>query len=269
MSLKTAPRKLIFNTLNADSLNVAGGIMSIAGLEPFAVANVVTAGCFGACPAACTPQEVTITPTVPSATCECPWMWDITIRQLPCSDYLRATHVLPAAARTYNYVDPNESTPTVDAIIASVVAQINGDPYAIVTAVDNADGTFTITEKNCDSGVDRTCGFSAFVTSGDLVVDDAHSGAVLSAEEIHREFPILPGHVLATPTQLAFCGNYCKYRFKIKPVEEVADYHGANVYNHRYLEVEIYVNKLAATFAADWNTPITAALACLTPNPAP
>lgn len=260
MSIRTSPKRILFNTLTPATVVVAAGVVSIQGLPPFLAANVVAGNCYRACPAACTPQAVTITPTVPSATCACPWMWQMTVRKLPCYRTYRVQETFDTIAE-YNYVDPNGATPTVAAIVDSIVLQINNDPSAVVTAVNNGSATFTLTEKDCDSE-NATCGFEAFFQSGTASAVTAHGDAVLTASELGREFAILPGAFLTRP-ELTYCGSYCKYAFRIKPITEVNDPHLSNAVTERYLDVEIYVNSSLANFAADWETEIDAAIACL------
>ena len=251
-------------------MNISGGLIYIQGVPPFAPANVSTTGCFGECPQACVPQVVTVTPTIPSATCECPWGWQLTIEKLPCIDTFRVTETF-AQFQYYDYQDPNGATPTVNAIITSIVLQVNSNPSSIVTATPvGSPGSytaFTLTEKDCDTD-NRTCGFNAFIASGTIAVtggsNAAHQRAVLSAAELAREFPITPGQFLMKP-ETAFCGSYCKFSFTIDPIARSNDPHLAWAKVDRTVRYEIYVNSSLANFETDFYDVLTGVggIACL------
>lgn len=268
MSLTTMPKRIVFNTFTADTVQVNSGIVSIIGLPDFAAASVEAGSCYRSCPVACTKQIVTVTPTVPSSTCECPWAWSITIEGAPCLKTYRTHEVFPRLA-IYDYVDPNGATPTVDQIITSIVAQINSDPNSVVTAA--AVGStpnqtaFTLTEKDCDSD-NASCGFNAFVQSGTVATTGgsnvAHVDAVLPASQVAREWPILPGHIFNRP-EIAYCGTYCVYRFRINPVAVSKDPHLSNAEVGRFLDVEIWANSAATGFNANFDDEIVAAITCL------
>jgi len=257
MSLQTGPIRKIFNTLSSSSIAVSGGIVTIQGLPPFAVADIVSGSCYRSCKTACVPQFITVTPTVPSATCECPWRWEIVIRKLPCLGTYRVQETL-SPQTTYDYNDPNGATPTVAQIVASVVLQINSNPDSIVTATavgaPGSETAFTLVEKDCD-GDAGTCGFIAYIQSGTIATSGgsnvAHADPVLSPSEMAREFAILPGSMFSNP-ELAFCGAYCVFTARILPITDVHDPHLSNSLVDRYLDIQIFVNTLASNFDADW-----------------
>lgn len=259
MSITTQPKRLLFNTLSSTSVDVAAGVVSIEGLPAFYAADVVAGSCYRVCPAACTKSIWTITPVVPSAPCECPWAYRLRIVTRICPGFgIRDTF---AASKSYDYVDPAGGVPTVAQITASITAQINSDPTSNVVAVDNTT-TITLTEKNCDSGNGRTCGFDPYQNSGTAVNGTPYVAPVLPADEVLMHWPILPGSEFGNPAR-ATCGDYCKYVFEINPINRVHDPHLANAYVDRFLRVEIWVNSDDATFAANWDTPMTTILDCL------
>lgn len=267
MSIQTRPKPLLINSLTPDTVVIDNGIVTIQGLPPFSVESVVPGRCERICPEPCTPQVVDITVTVPSATCECPWAWELGIRRGQCLYTYNSDQVITPEI-IYDYRDPAGATPTVNAIVDNVVAHINGNPDSVVSAAPiGAEGSRTgirLTEKNCQEGERRSCGYSVRFTSGSVAVVTAHAGPVLSAEELGREWPILPGHFLNKP-QLAYCGEYCKYVFRIDPISRVNDPHLANAHTDRYLDVEIFVRRDLPNFLTDWDGVLTGegGLACL------
>ena len=262
MSIQTGPKRLLFNTLTADSVNVASGVVTIQGLPPFLATS--TSNCYKQCTTVCTEQVVTITPTIPSATCECPWLWTLQIVKKACTTTYRVQETFESSTE-YNFGDPNGAPLTVNAIVTSMLAQINGNDDSIITAVGvGAPGSytaFTITEKDCDSDL-ATCGFEYFVNSGTFSAITAHVAPILNRSQLAREFAILPGSMFSDP-QLARGASYCVYGFRINPIRQVNDPHLADALTDRYLDVEIYVDNTLATFAADWDTPLLAAVTCL------
>jgi hypothetical protein len=242
---------------------VNGGIVSIAGLPPFPTSAVTSANCFRACKTDCVKQAVTITPTVPSATCECPYLWEMRLVGLPCLKTYRTDETFERVEE-YNYTDKSGAALTVNAIVTSVVAQINGNPDSIITAAAvGSAGSYTdlaITEKDCDSE-HASCGFNVYVSTGTFSSATGHTGAILSDAEIAREFPITYMAFMNRPA-LAYCGSYCKYNFRINGIGTIADLQMPNSTESRYLDVEIFVNKEASTFFTDWDTPLATALTC-------
>lgn len=278
MSLNTRPQKLIFNTLAADSVNVSGTTVSILGLPPFDVAEVDTNGCSRTCPTACTQQVITITPTIPSTTCQCPYVWSLTVMSGPCGGMQR--NLLPqdlwGAPKVYNVGDAN-TTLTVNLIVAGIVAQINSDPTSGVQAWPvgtlGSYTAFILRERDCTS--DRaTCGFSVQYDSGTTAVSGAtggpvgapttniaHVDGVLTAAQVGRMNPILP-HMYMNRPNIAYCGTYCVYTFTLH-TRDIRHTHLHDVKVPRYISYEIWVNNTAATFLADWDTPLATALECL------
>ena len=256
MSLKPLPHIKKFDSLATTTLVISGTTIQIQGLPAFDAADVVE--CSKKCPSACVPQVVVVTPVVPTAPCACPWFFEMTVIRK--SKGFRRVSGTFERSYLYEYTNPSGDAPTPTLIATSLVAQINADPNAPFTAVDNT-GSFTLTEKDCDS-MDGTNGFEVFVNSGTVVVSTAHVNAVLPAYEVQQYFPVLPGSEYGNPNT-AFCGTYCVYHLRIKPVTESRDPHMAYAYVDREMEVELWVNNTLANFAADWDTELTGALACL------
>lgn len=258
MAFKVPPKVMLFNALSASSVVVSGGVITIAGLPSFNADDVVD--CYRTCTTACTPQVTTVTPVVPSAPCECPWSFDMQIRKKSCG-FERVADILEHNY-SYNYTNPNGDPPTVALIVVSVVAQINSDPNAIVTAVNNGNATITLTEKDCDTA-NRTCGFVVTGNSLTQTTGTAHVDAVLPIWEVQRNFPIVSGSDFSNPAT-AFCGSeYCKYYLHIHPINKIRDPHVANGWVEKDLEVEIWVNADLANITTDWDTELTGALTCL------
>lgn len=261
MSLTLLPVTRIFNSVDASTVVVSDGVVSIKGLPNFNVADVVA--CHRECTTPCVPQVVVVTPVVPTAPCECPWTFEMVIVRRSCG-FERSEQVLPHTY-SYNYTNPSGDPPTVALIVASVVAQINSDPNSCVTAVDtgNTHTTITLTEKDCDSDKGRTCGFTVGGNSLTQTTSTAHVNPILPLWDVQRNFPILPGSEFSNPTT-AFCGSaYCRYYFKIRPAAIWKDPHVANATIERTMELELWVNRDDASFIADWDAELVAQFTCL------
>lgn len=267
MSLNQAPVRIVMDSLTASSIVVSGTTISITTphgpLPSFDVADVLTAGCFKQCPTACTLQVTTITVALPGTTCECPWQWTLRIETKGCLDRVNQPRDIWGNMRQYAYGQEGE-TLTVANIIAGIVAQINADPYAPVTAASGGGGTtIVLTEKDCSSA-EKTCGFDVSVPPGNTVaLTTAHVDAVLSAVDIARTFPILPGMEMNEPV-LPRGAKWCLYKFTVRSSRDLRDPHLHDVaVTGRETTYEIYVDNTLATFAANWDTEITTALTCL------
>lgn len=262
MSLTRQPDRFLFNAITADTVTVAGGIVTIEGIAPFTVASVTA--CFRTCPVACVPQVITVTPTPPTSTCACPYEWTIEIRRSACLGTYRVQETFEMV-EIYNYTSPTQTIPTQAEIAVSIAAQINSNPDSVVTATVVGGNTFTLTEKDCDSDK-ASCGFTAYIETGTIAVSGgsnaAHVDAVLPASEVGREWPILPGSMFGRPG-LAYCGTYCVYRLTIDPVSRTKDPHLSNAMVDRFREIEIWVDSSLTNFQADWDTPLATAITCL------
>lgn len=255
------PLTRIFNAVDANTVTVDAGVVTIQGIKPFLVADVVS--CNRSCTTACVPQVVVVTPVVPSSPCECPWTFDMTIRKINCG-FDRVNQIWSHTYH-YNYTNPSGDAPTAALIIASVVAQINNDPNSPVVAVDtgNTHTTITLTEKDCNSENPRRCGFQVMGNSLTQTTSTAHVDAILPAWEVKRTFPILPGDAFAQPDNASCGSDYCRYYIKIQSNTGRLDPHLANAVVTDYRELELYVNRADASFLADWDTPLATALVCL------
>lgn len=256
MSFKPIPHIVKFDSLSASTLTITGSTVQIQGLPAFDVADVVE--CEKTCPTACVPQVVLITPVVPSAPCACPWFFEMTVvRKSKGFRRVSGTH---ERTYLYEYTNPSGDPPTAALIATSLTAQINSDPNAPFTATDGG-GTITLTEKDCDS-MDGTRGFNVYVNSGTVSVSTPHTSPILPAYEVQQYFPVLPGSQFGNPNT-AFCGTYCRYYLRIKPISTSRDPHLFFGWVEREMEVEIWVNNEVANFAADWDAELTGALTCL------
>ncbi len=267
MSIQSQAVRVVLNDVNSDTLTITNGLVQILptnGSEiRFLSENVEAGSCSRTCKTACTKTVIQITPVVPSAPCVCPWEYRLVVVRKPCILTYR-THETYPVRREYTYVNENGS-PTVNEIITSLLEQINGDPNADVTAAGvGGVGTYTridITEKDCDSDY-GSCGIEAYANTGTVVVSTAHVAPVLSDAMVNRILPILPGSEFGNPVRPT-CGDYCLYRFRVKPITEVKDPHLINAYTQRWMDLEILVNRDAATFEDDWDTPLVTELTCL------
>lgn len=273
MSLQTPNNKIILNTLTADTLTIAAGVVTIEGLPSFESANVVAGECFRTCPSACVKQVVLITPTLPSATCECPWQWELILRTKRCADRQAHPQDLFGNPKQYLYGNPN-ATLTVTDICENIASFINQDfTSPVVATLVGTPGSYTaiiLEEKDCD-GRNATCGYEVNVNAGTIAYTGAtggtptpavaHTSAVLSPSQIKRANPILPHHIM-TDSDLAHCSTYCVYQFKVKPMSEVNHTHLHDVSVERYQTFEIWVDNTLANLIADWDTPLIAELPC-------
>jgi hypothetical protein len=267
MSLNQAPVRIVMDSLNASSFVLSGTTIKITTphgpLPAFDQADVVATSCFKACPSACTLQETEIEVALPESTCECPWQWTLKVETVGCTDRVYQPTDIWGNMRQYAYGEEGVAL-TVANIISNIVAQVNADPYSPVTAAANGGGTgIILTEKDCSSA-QKTCGFEVAVPPGNTVtVNTAHTDAVLGAVEIARLFPILPGMECNDPI-LPRGAKWCLYKFTVRTSSQLRDPHLHDVaVTTRETTYEIYVDNTLATFAANWDTEILAAISCL------
>lgn len=263
MSLTIRPFRALLNSLDSNSLSISGGVVTIQGQVAFNTADVEQ--CYKACKTACVDNVWSITPLVPTGPCECPWVWTLEIRKRPCLDTYETNDTFESSEGFYSYQDNSGATPTVSQIVTSVVEQINGNPFSrVIAAAVGTPGSytsFTLTEKECGDVLPRTCGFTPFSNSATITQTTAHTDPILPSWKMNKEFSILPGMAFTEP-DLARCGDYCVFYFKINPSAQVKDPHLHNVMVDRYIELEIYVDNTLANYAADWATDIAAEFAC-------
>lgn len=259
MSLNSLPTRRIITNLTADTLTVYAGVISIEGLPNFEVADVER--CWRTCPAVCVPQETSVEVVIPTAPCDCPYQWQIEIKGKPCLGMYRVSETFPTS-ELYGYNSPDGTTPTDTAVATAIADQINSNPNSIVTAVATGDD-IVLTEKDCDSD-HGSCGFSVHVLSGVITEVTPHTDAILKPADLRRVFPIGHGDFGTTPIPVN-CGTYCKYYLYVMAPDRIRDAHIDHAWNDRDIEIEIWVDSAASNFAADWDTPLAAALDCLEP----
>lgn len=266
MSMQTLPVRRLYNVLTTSTVTVAAGVVTIDGLLPFESSGVLLSNCQRLCTTACTLQITTVTPTVPSAPCECPYVWEMAIIMNGCS--FDSTNRFFPDTKFYNYVDPTGALPTVNNIVASVVAQINANTYSKVTAAAvGSVGSYTaitLTEKDCGTTINGTCGFTVTFSSGTQATGTAHLEPTLGPVQMGREFAILPGYEFMQPAALVVPGaTYCKYYLKVRPMGAVYDPHVINADTTPWIEYELYVRSDLSNFFSAWDTKLANEIQCL------
>ena len=268
MSLQAPPWRFLVNSPASSpaTVTVAGGVISIAGmqgLQPFEVDSVEY--CSRLCTTPCTKNIWTVTPTVPTAPCECPWTWTLYLVMAQCQG-MRTDRIF-GRNLSYSYTDPSGSVPTVSAICSAIAADINADPYKQFTATLTGSGpssytAIVITENDCD-GRDATCGFRAAVTMGTAVNTTPAVAAELNFTAMKRLWAEKPGYFFGVQEAPLEGANYCVYKFRVNTAK-TNDPHLANATVDRYMDLEFYVrNDGTANFTTGWDTPLTAELPCL------
>lgn len=256
MSIHTMPIKRLLNSLAADSVVVAGGVLTIKGLPPIDIDTIVS--CTKQCPSSCTPQVITITPTLPASPCECPYEWELKVKRKIC--YNGRTDYDSIRDSMYSFSDPSGATPTVNDIISSFLVEIGSDPYAIVTVAGvGTEGSWTgitLTEKNCDTDP-RTCGFQVFFPSGTQITSVPHVSAKLLADDTLRLFGVQPGS-FGERQNVALCGVYCVYTFEVDPLGQTRDQNFDNAWVIRKGSFEVYVNSSLVNYVTDFETEMAA-----------
>src|SRR3972149_4094144 len=249
--LRRQPERILINSLSANTvIGDASGVLN-EGYGEILLADVINSYCD--CPSPCVAQITTVLITIPDS-CECPYEWPLTIR---CKPRLQSYEVQQTFGSTkyYGYSDPAGGVPTADTAGPAIAAAINADPTACVTATyDAGTDTLTLTEKDCS----QTAGFDAFTESGTVTLDTAHVEEVLSADYMHKLFPIKVG-VFGSNPNLPSCGDYCVWHFVIRKSCDAQDISAANHYNCYEQEVYFYVNKNDANYEAYWVTEMNAA----------
>lgn len=267
MSIKLPPSRYLINTPTSatPSIVVAGGIVSfpgLAGMPPVTVTAVES--CNRYCTTACTAQVTTVTPTVPTTPCECPWTYYLTIRMR--GDLSEQTNKVFGRTGTYDYTDPSGAVPTVNAIIVGMVAQINGDPYSQVTAAPvGTAGSYTaitLTEDDCSGNTEAsTTGFSVTITQGTQSTNTPALPA-LNYWAVKRVFMEKPGYFAGIQEAPLENSNYCLYTMRVD-LGLSAGPHMANERADRYAEFQFYVrNDGTNNFKLGWDTPFATAVTC-------
>lgn len=251
--LRRIPEKIILDDLSSPTLITVGpnGEICIEGYGCIPPGNVTN--CYLQCPQNCVPQVTQVTVVIPQS-CECPYEWCVTITGKPCLWSYEVQQTF-GSRKVYCFQDPSGGTPTAAQVAAGIAANINADPFAVVTATA-VGAVITLTEKDCNS----TCGFEAFTDSGAVVSVTPHQDGILTSIQLAKLFPIQWGHAGARPS-LAYCGPYCAFCFTIKENCAVQDIDQANAYNCYEREVCFYINQNAANFQTVIDT-LLAAFTC-------
>jgi len=276
MSVRTLPIKKVVNSIDANTVTVASGLVTIRvpGAPPvsFLAADVVN--CSRTCAAACTPGVWTVTPVVPASPCNCPFEFELMLKPIPCPGQIGLVGEgnINGGFSQYSVNLPSGVTPTVNEIVDLIVDQINGSAYRFVTAAKvgtpGSYTAFTLTERNCDteyvSGqIRKTCGVRVMVNSGTIVNGTPHVDAQFTSDDAYREFPVGHGQ-FGLRADLTACGAYCKYYFRIIPTRASVPTH---MIDHglvtRETELEFVVNSSEADFVAMWNNELSAVITCI------
>jgi hypothetical protein len=134
MSVRTLPIKKVINAIDATTVVVAAGVVTInvPGSPPVSFLAADVRNCSRVCAAACTPGVWTITPIVPAEPCNCPFEWELLLKPIPCPGQIGLVGEgnLNGGFSQYSVNLPNGSTPTVAQIVAEAVYQINNSAYA-------------------------------------------------------------------------------------------------------------------------------------------
>ena len=259
--LRKQPHRILVNALTADTVTnaVAGaaGSVDIEGYGTIERANVFES--YKRCSTAETPQVDNVEVVIPTS-CECPYEWSLRIVCKPDLGIYETQTTFPAE-RNYSYEDPAGGTPTATDAAAAIVASINADPYACVTAVQATDiagtpGAGAFIHITANAG---TNGFETYTNSGNITLVTPFVPAVLSAEDMHRLFPIQHGSFGQLHPNIPAPGaTYCAYHFKLKLASVLQDDSLADGYMDYEQEVIFYVNNTLATFDADWDDDVEA-----------
>lgn len=276
MSVRTLPMKRVVNTIDATTVVVAAGVVTISapGAPPVSFNAADVTNCSRVCATDCTPGVWTVVPIVPAEPCNCPFEFTMILRPIPCPGQvgLVGEGNFNGGFGQYSVNLPSGTTPTVAQIVVAIVDQVNSDPYRFVDAIalggSGTETSFRLTERNCDveyvSGfIRRTCGVRVLVNSGTVTNATPHVDSIYSTYDAFRDFPVGHGQ-FGLRSDLTACGAYCKYYFRIMPSVPTAP---AHMLNHgfvtREMELEFVVNSDDANFVAMWNNELAAAITCI------
>lgn len=264
MSLNRGPLLQILNSYGADTVTVASGVISIQGWPSFATADILR--CYRECKTACTKQQTTVLPVIPTAPCECPWTFEMKITGF--GQAFGRVQTTFDWVENYNYVKLSGDLPTATEVATSIEAQILSNPHSHVT-VTRSGATLTIIEKECGDTMTGTLGFKVTATSATIVDTVAHVNAILPDHVVQQDWPVTHNMPFSNPSALtAFCGgSYCVYYFKLRPHSVLRDPHVSNAYVDVELEFLLYVSNTLSNFSADVDTPLGDAVDCFDPLP--
>lgn len=250
--LRRQPERILIDSLETKTVIAVTGGVDIMNYGTILSDDVVNAYC--ECPSDCVAQETEVTVIIPDS-CECPYEWGLTIVGKPCLGTYEVQTTFGKKS-FYGYQDPSGATPTAAATATAIIANINADPFAIVTAASGGAGVIVLTEKDCSV----TCGFSAYTESGTIVENTAHSDAVLDAEEMSRLFPTQWGSI-GNMGSKSKCGTYCVWHFVLRSTTpDIQDIDMSSTYSTYEREVYFYVNNSnSADYITHWHTEMSAA----------
>ncbi len=259
MLRKQPHRILVDDSLLGSAIGASGvgSTIQVPGYGELVQANI--AHSYKECDTAETPQVDNVEVVIPTS-CECPYEWSLRIVCKPDLGIYETQTTFPAE-RNYSYEDPAGGTPTATDAAAAIVASINADPYACVTAVQATDiagtpGAGAFIHITANAG---TNGFETYTNSGNITLVTPFVPAVLSAEDMHRLFPIQHGSFGQLHPNIPAPGaTYCAYHFKLKLASVLQDDSLADGYMDYEQEVIFYVNNTLATFDADWDDDVEA-----------
>ncbi len=258
--------------LNADLVQVIGGVIYIQGFGSFTPADVNN--CYKECPADAVARVRRVKVDIP-AVCECPDAWDLLVTCQP-DLYEYETNTTYESSHLYEYHSPDGSALVAATVAAGIVAQINAHTEACVTAVQTdaagvADATgeyITLTSKQNEFGI--TIDFNVYAPKSTAITNVATFSRVrLSGYDMLKLFPVKPGffgHDIKSPS----CGTYCKYHFVIRKCcvtdvpSDAFDIDTDRQYFAHEVEVNFYVdNSNSANFEAYWDDELSANLTCI------
>lgn len=276
MSVKTLPIKKVVNSIDANTVVVAGGVVtiSIPGAPPVRFLAADVRNCSSTCATSCTPGVWTVTPIIPEGACNCPFVFELLLKPIPCPGQvgLVGEGNLNGGFSQYNVTLPSGVTPTVDQVVDQIVDQINSSAYRFVTAAKvgtpGSYTAFTLTERNCNteyvSGqIRKTCGVQVLTNGSTVVNETPHVSAKYTSDDAFRDFPVGHGQ-FGLRSDLTACGAYCKFYFRIVPSVANAP---AHMTDHglitREMELEFVVNTQDTDYVAMWNNKLAAAISCI------
>lgn len=209
--IRTPANKAIPN-LTTNTVKVVDGVLYIGGNPPIVAANVTA--CNLACASDGTAEVVTVLPIIPT-TCECPYVWEMTVETLPDLTEYNTDSTFPSI-KLLEWGNPDGSTPTAVQVGTGIAALINADPSLPFTAtVNGGTGELTLTGK--------THGpiFKVFAVSATVTYSVAGTSDSLTANKLYKMFPIEQGKFGEIPPA-TFCGNYCILTATIKDYQSTA-----------------------------------------------
>lgn len=196
--IRTPANKAIPN-LTTNTVKVVDGVLYIGGNPPIALDSVKQ--CNLACAEDGTAEVVTVLPVIPT-TCECPYVWEMTITTLPDLTEYNTDSTFPSV-KLLEWGNPDGSTPTAVQVGTGIAALINADPSLPCTAtVNGGTGELTLTGKS-NGPI-----FKVYAVAGTVTYSVAGTSDSLTSNKLYKMFPLEHGKFGEIPPA-TFCGNYC------------------------------------------------------------